>query len=165
MISEPGLWSRQVQPLSWCSLPLVPSEPRPPTRWSHDSRFSACCFLTRCSAEPRCRRCNQSGRRRCLILRPATDLLFVMQFICIYLSTFCTFCVFCYAYSHANKRELCTLIIFIIFKQNIILYLYFLSCKYIFYTLKQTVVYITESTFYNYLQHSLGLTSEKQHQF
>ncbi len=65
---NPGLWSRQVQPLSWCSLPLVPSEPRPPTRWSHDSRFSVfCCFLTRCSAEPRCRRCNQSGRRRCLI--------------------------------------------------------------------------------------------------
>ncbi len=75
MISEPGLWSRQVQPLSWCSLPLVPSEPRPPTRWSHDSRFSAFCFLTRCSAEPRCRRCNQSGRRRCLTRRPATDLL------------------------------------------------------------------------------------------
>ncbi len=82
MISEPGLWSRQVQPLSWCSLPLVPSEPRPPTRWSHDSRFSACCFLTRCSAEPHCRRCNQSGRRRCLIRRPATDLLSPLRRIC-----------------------------------------------------------------------------------
>ncbi len=30
-----------------------------------------------------------------------------------------------------------------------------------FYTVKQIVVYITESTFYNYLQDSLGLTSEK----
>ncbi len=41
----------------------------------------------------------------------------------------------------------------------------FLSCKYIFYTLKQTVVYITECTFYNYLQHSFGLPTEKQHTF
>ncbi len=30
-----------------------------------------------------------------------------------------------------------------------------------FYTVKQIVVYITESIFYNYLQDSLGLTSEK----
>lgn len=31
------------------------------------------------------------------------------------------------------------------------------------YTLKQIVLYITESTFYNYLQHNLGFPSEKQH--
>ncbi len=46
------------------------------------SRFSACCFLTCCSAEPRCLRCFQSGRRRCLILRPATDLLSPPRRIC-----------------------------------------------------------------------------------
>ncbi len=62
--------------------PFSASEPRPPTRWSHDSRFSACCFLTCCSAEPRCLRCFQSGRRRCLILRPATDLFSPPRRIC-----------------------------------------------------------------------------------
>jgi len=53
---------------------IASSEPRPPTRWIHD-RCSVCCFLTRWSAESRCRHCTQSGRGRRLTLRPATDLL------------------------------------------------------------------------------------------
>ncbi len=56
-------------------LSLVPSEPRPPPRWLHDHRCSVCCFLTRWSTESRCHHYIQSGRRRCLAHRPATDLL------------------------------------------------------------------------------------------
>ncbi len=73
-VNKPASWSAQdlrtrpVNPIRY-----RPSEPRPPTRWSHDYRCSACCcFLTRCSAESRCRHCMQSGRRRCLI-RPASN--------------------------------------------------------------------------------------------
>ncbi len=39
------------------------------------SSLLVCCFLTRWSAESHCRHYIQSGRRRCLALRPATDLL------------------------------------------------------------------------------------------
>ncbi len=54
----------------------------------------------------------------------------------------------------------------IIFKQNVILYLsFFCPVNKKCYTLKQIVLYITECTFYNDVQNSLGLTSEKQHQF
>ncbi len=79
-VNKPASWSAQDLRIR----PVIPSGPaafliftllislrtRPPTGWIHD-RCSVCCFLTRCSAVSRRRHCIQSGRRRCLALRPA----------------------------------------------------------------------------------------------
>ncbi len=66
------------KPASWSTQDL---RTRPVIPGLADHRCSVCCFLTRWSAESRwlaeshCRHCIQSGRRRCLTIRPATDLL------------------------------------------------------------------------------------------
>ncbi len=70
-----------------------------------------------------------------------------------------------YAYSHLNKRELCTLIFFYnaahnFYTKHYYIPLYIFCPVIVFTSLNQIVLYIAECTFYNYLQHSLGLTSE-----